>query len=86
MSDPEYFVNEFTKKVDEWQEWYGTWKSYAKQGSGVPGETCFRALDEWTVRRFDDMEQLLKTQNQVNIMMLAVIDDLKIRLSKQEAK
>lgn len=84
ISDPEHFVDEFGRKINEWQEWYEKWKSYASQGRGIPGDTYFKGLDDWTLRMFDDMAQMLRTQEQVNIMMLAAIDDLKRRLNNLE--
>ncbi|MCY4653189.1 MAG: hypothetical protein OXC95_08500 [Dehalococcoidia bacterium] len=77
MPDPERFVEKFTAQVEEWREWRAAWEEYARQGSGIPGESNFHPYDEFTAKLLRDLDGLFKTQEQVNVMMLATLDDLR---------
>ena len=41
-----------------------------------------QAFGKWRVLRMDSFEQLLKKQSQVNVMLLAALDELRVRLDK----
>ena len=79
IPDPATFVDKFTKQANEWREWRKAWEIHAREeGSAVPGQP-FRIYDEWTGKVLSDFDELLKTQSQVNTMILAAIDDLRKR-------
>ena len=86
MPDPQQFVDAFSHRVGEWQEWYEKWKRAASQGEGLPGENSVRAYDPWEVRRLDYLTMLLDLQQKVNVMLLAAIDDLNARVDKSSEK
>ena len=79
MPDPEPYVDAFSAQAEKWSEWYTTFNSLSSQGQVPQGET-FKALSGWDRKRLNQFTQLLKLQNQVNIELLAAIDEIKQQL------
>lgn len=78
MTDPEDYVDRFGEQAERWRKWRAVWETHASAGSAVPGES-FKAYDSFTAKLLRDLDELFKTQDQINIMMLAALDDLRKR-------
>ena len=71
MADPEVFVDRFSDQVETWRDWHVQFREHMLSdlnSSQIPGVL---------VKLLGDFDELLKTQEQVNVMMLAVLDELK---------
>lgn len=85
MPDPERYVESFSKQVEEWREWRAKWEHFALKGSGVPGDGFFEPYKHFTAKLLKDLDTLFDTQEKVNVMMLAAIDDLKRQLEQEDS-
>lgn len=79
MTDPTEFVDKFSEQVERWRKWRADWEKYAPQGLPVPGDHFVEPHRHFTAKLLSDLDELFKTQEQVNTMMLAALDDLRIR-------
>ena len=76
-ADPVEFVEKFSQQVEDWRKWRADWEKYSLSGSAVPGDDFVKLRDGFTVKLLNDLDELFKTQEQVNIMMLAALDELR---------
>lgn len=75
-NDPEPFVERFSERVKEWQEWYNQWDELSKTGTGVPGDNFFLGRSGTTSKFLREASEIMELQCQVNTMLLAAIDEL----------
>ena len=78
--DPEQYVDRFSQRVDEWREWYKVWLQRSQNGEGVPGDHFVLNANPVVAKFLREAEEIMVLQVQVNVMMLAAIDDLKKRI------
>lgn len=76
-ADPVEFVEKFSKQVEQWRKWHADWEKYSLLGSAVPGDGFVKLRDGFTIKLLNDLDGLFKTQEQVNAMMLAALDELR---------
>ena len=72
MTDPANFVDEFTKQVEDWREWRKRYEA-GRTRAGDP----FKLRDPFTIKILKDLDEMLTTQDRVNNMMLAALDELR---------
>ena len=71
-ADPKAFVDDFTKVVNQWKAQRAHWEEVRQSGGyGVWGQA-----DTFKIKLLEDLERLFHLQDQLNIMMLAALDDL----------
>ena len=83
MTDPAEFVDKFTEQVKQWKEARPIWERHIREGYGTSdGKSNWDARAS-TKELFDALDALFKTQQNINVMMLAALDELK---SQQEVQ
>ncbi len=85
-TDPAEFVDAFTAFVGEWRDWYRHYKEEDAKGNSWPTEGPYKASTPWEITRMDEFDKALKAQDEINVMMLAAIDALKMRLNVIERR
>ena len=90
VPDPARHVDEFSSKLNGWEQWHEDWKSYSEETkrAGLSEGPYLAEMnpDEMTLteeKRFRDLAELFRVQEQVNIMLLAAIDELKRKLEEK---
>ena len=72
MSDPANYVDHYSEKVKEFVQWRTTWERTKPNSlsTSLPYSDPANQV-------FKNLEDLFKTQNQINIMMLHELDKLR---------
>ena len=84
MTDPAEFVDKFTEQVKHWREARPIWERHIIEGYGTSdGKRNWDARAS-TKELFDALDDLFKTQQNINVMMLAALDELKSQLEAQQ--
>ena len=86
MPDPARYVDEFEKKVADFRKWHCKWKYYGRTGGAVPGDDFYLPRSAIADKWLTEAGELLQSQKDVNVMMLAAIDGLKRRVKELESK
>ena len=81
--DPEQHVDRFSQRVDEWRQWYNEWLLRSRSSEGVPGDHFFLPASNTVAKFLREAEEIITLQDQVNIMMLAKIDELEKRITEK---
>lgn len=88
VPDPARHVDEFSSKLNAWEKWHHDWISYSEKAAGLPEGPVLAELDPGAMnplekKRFRDFAELFRVQEQVNVMLLAAIDELKRKLEEK---
>ena len=81
MPDPELFVERFSHQVAEWEKWHKEWRStFITEETMEIDDSASVILPGYSAaiaKVIDDVAEMLHTQDQVNVMILATLDELK---------
>ena len=72
-TDPAKFVDDFSNAVKQWRLEREQWEESIPTGAYYPWGTA----DNFKRKVLKDLDRFLDMQDQVNIMMLAALDDLR---------
>ena len=72
--DPSGFADKFKQLLEDWQLLSEHWR---KAAPPLYASSNLYALRDWEKDRLDALERVLVAQQQVNLMVVAAIDDLR---------
>ena len=73
QNDPAEFVDEFTRLVNGWRSERAEWEKSIPMGGTEP----WGLHSHFKVKLLGDLDRMFKLQDQINVMMLNALDELR---------